>query len=158
GDAVAAIAGIADRTHQGEALVQRRGRLHLVALRVGDADAVAGLGRRDVAAGGKRQRQKCDGNERLHLLSPSPLASHAARPIAFCRRLCTDEPSPIASRYLATVRRAMSKPSPLSMSTSWSSDKIFIGSSAPISALIRLFTASDEAASPPSLLWMPLVK
>ncbi len=39
-------------------------------------------------------------------------------PIAFWRRRCTDEPIPIASRYFATVRRAMSKPLARSMSTS----------------------------------------
>jgi hypothetical protein len=41
--------------------------------------------------------------------------AQAALPIAFCRLRCTELPSPIASRYLATVRRAMSKPSPFSI-------------------------------------------
>src|SRR5262245_14177010 len=45
--------------------------------------------------------------------------SYAARPIAFWRRRWTEEPMPSASRYLATVRRAMSSPSSLSRSTSW---------------------------------------
>src|SRR3954471_10640067 len=112
-DPMAAIAGIVDRPQQREPLVERRGRLHAVAVGIGDANAVAGLGRRDVAARRERQWQEGDDRKRLHLQSPSP--AHAARPIAFCRRLWTDEPRPIASRYLATVRRAMSKPSAFSI-------------------------------------------
>ena len=56
---------------------------------------------------------------RLRLRPPgrSPSAGAAA----------PSEPSPIASRYLATVRRAMSKPSALSISTSWSSERIVVG-------------------------------
>ena len=83
----------------------------------------------------------------------------AARPIAFCRRRWTEEPRPIASRYLATVRRAMSKPFALAASRRAGRRRgSRSGSSAAISALIWLFTASAETASPPSALWMPLVK
>ena len=52
----------------------------------------------------------------------------AARPLTIlrCRRRWIDEPMPIASRYLATVRRARSKPCSLSKSTSVSSLKISV--------------------------------
>ena len=44
---------------------------------------------------------------RRNLLAPSVPPSRAAQPAsAFCRRRCTEEPMPTASRYLATVRRA----------------------------------------------------
>ena len=48
-------------------------------------------------------------------------------------RRCTELPSPIASRYLATVRRARSNPRAFSRSTSASSDKIALASSPSIS-------------------------
>src|SRR3546814_7201612 len=52
----------------------------------------------------------------------------------------------------------MSKPLALSRSTSVSSDRIFLGSSAAISARIALLTASADTASPPSAAWIALVK
>ncbi len=51
----------------------------------------------------------------------------------------------------------MSKPLACNSSTSLSSDRI-ASPSAAISVLMWLFTASADAASPPSALWMPLVK
>src|SRR6185369_2086934 len=75
---------------------------------------------------------------------------HATPSNAFCRRRWTELPIPIASRYFATVRRAMPKPLALSMSTSVSSDRIALASSAVISARIADLTASADTASPPS--------
>ena len=78
------------------------------------------------------------------------------RSIAFCRRRCTEEPRPIASRYLATVRRARSKPVARSRSTSVSSDRIALGSSASISArIVALDRLGRDRASPPSADWTP---
>ena len=69
-----------------------------------------------------------------------------------CRRLsrlrCTDEGIPMASRYFATVRRAISIPSARRRSTIVSSDKTFALSSPSISFLIRSRTASAEWLSP----------
>ncbi len=54
----------------------------------------------------------------------------------------------MASRYFATVRRAMSTPSVFKRSTIMSSDRMEFGTSPSISCLIRCRTASDEWASP----------
>ncbi len=56
----------------------------------------------------------------------------------------------IASRYLATVRRAMSMPASRSLSTRVSSESTSRGLSASINCLMRWRTASAECASPPS--------
>ena len=56
----------------------------------------------------------------------------------------------IASRYLATVRRAMSMPASRSRSTMVSSDNTSFALSASIKCLMRSRTASAECASPPS--------
>src|SRR5260370_41271855 len=53
-----------------------------------------------------------------------------------------------ASRYLATVRRAMSMPSRFKYSTSLSSDRTDWGTSASMSWRIRWRTASEECTSP----------
>ena len=76
---------------------------------------------------------------------------------ARARRRWTELPMPSDSRYLATVRRAMSKPLAWSSSTSVSSDRILAPSLA-MSVRIALFTASADTASPPSAAAMPLVK
>src|SRR5438477_286187 len=62
-----------------------------------------------------------------------------------------------ASRYFATVRRAMSMPSAPNMVTIRSSDKTS-SCSFPMSSRIRSLTASAECASPPSTAWMDDVK
>ena len=70
-------------------------------------------------------------------LSPSrDCGAYPTPSSAFCRRRWTELPMPSASRYLATVRRAMSKPLALSRSTSVSSDRIALAPSAAISAVI----------------------
>ena len=69
----------------------------------------------------------------------------------FCRRRWTEEPMPIASRYLATVRRARSKPLSRSSSTSLSSlTGCRPASSASHSVRICALTASAETAPSPS--------
>src|SRR5262249_45757631 len=82
----------------------------------------------------------------------SQMVRQEAAPSAACfsRRRCTDEEIRIASRYFATVRRAMSIPASCSFSTMVSSDSTCSGLSASISCLIRWRTASAEWASPPS--------
>src|SRR6266540_3426218 len=82
----------------------------------------------------------------------------APREVCFSRRRCTDEAIRIASRYFATVRRAMSIPASCSFSTMVSSDSTWPGLSASISCLIRWRTASAEWASPPSADAMAEVK
>src|ERR1700680_3880125 len=79
-------------------------------------------------------------------------AVHGAAPVETClsRRRCTEEGIRIASRYFATVRRAMSMPAARNLSTMVSSDRTSSGRSASISCLIRWRTASAECASPPS--------
>ena len=81
-----------------------------------------------------------------------PLRNQADRltrsAMRFSRRRWTEEGMRIASRYLATVRRAMSMPSPFSFSTILSSDRTSAGASASISCLMRWRTASEECASP----------
>ena len=62
------------------------------------------------------------------------------------RRRWIDEPIPIASRYLTTVRRATSKPRCFSSAAIASSLRISV--SASITSLIAALTAS--AAAPPS--------
>src|SRR6476661_1065852 len=62
------------------------------------------------------------------------------------RRRWIDEPIPIASRYLTTVRRATSKPLVFSRPAMASSLRISV--SASISSLIPAFTASAAAPSP----------
>src|SRR6516162_9303076 len=62
------------------------------------------------------------------------------------RRRRTEEGMRIASRYLATVRRAMSTPSRASSSTMRSSESVLSGSSASIIARIRWRTAFAECA------------
>src|SRR5690606_38095972 len=82
---------------------------------------------------------------------PSPLYSPAAARqfcAALSRRRCTEDGMRIASRYLATVLRAMSIPVPRNISTMRSSDSTASGGSWSISALIRYRTASAECASP----------
>src|SRR5712692_223043 len=78
--------------------------------------------------------------------------------VCFSRRRCTDEAIRIASRYFATVRRAMSMPATRSFSTMVSSDSTCSGLSASISCLIRWRTASAEWASPPSAAAIAEVK
>src|ERR1700685_482112 len=85
---------------------------------------------------------------------PEPLArnddsAHPAAALCFSRRRCTDEGMRIASRYLATVRRAISMPASRSFSTMVSSDKTSLAGSASINCLMRWRTASAECASPP---------
>src|SRR5262249_21588238 len=91
-------------------------------------------------------------NSRLMLLRNSALARspQALVPAAirFCRRRCTEDGMRRASRYLATVRRAMSTPSSFKRSTILSSDNTPLGGSASIISLMRWRTASDECASP----------
>ena len=62
----------------------------------------------------------------------------------FSRRLRTEDPMRIDSRYLATVRRAMSIPSSFSRSTILSSERIFFGVSFSMRDRIFWRTASDE--------------
>src|SRR6266702_6650290 len=52
-------------------------------------------------------------------------AAHGAAPVETClsRRRCTEEGIRIASRYFATVRRAMSMPAARNLSTIVSSDR-----------------------------------
>ena len=57
----------------------------------------------------------------------------------------------IASRYFATVRRAISIPSDLRISTIRSSERMPSGGSPSIRALIRNLTASAECAASPSV-------
>ena len=61
-----------------------------------------------------------------------------ALPSMLClsRRRCTEEGIRIASRYFATVRRAISMPETRNRSTMVSSDRITAGSSASISCLM----------------------
>src|SRR5262245_14465243 len=72
----------------------------------------------------------------------------APEAIRLSRRRCTEEGMRKASRYFATVRRAMSIPSPLSRSTILSSDNTSLAGSASIISRIRWRTASDECESP----------
>src|SRR5450830_223288 len=61
-----------------------------------------------------------------------------------------------ASRYLATVRRAITMPCSPSMSAILLSDKGFLGSSAPVSCTINARIAVDEASPPASVAtWLP---
>src|SRR3546814_16579958 len=68
--------------------------------------------------------------------------------LALSRRRWTDEGIRIASRYFATVRRAMSTPSLRNRSTIVSSDSTSRPLSASISNLMRWRTASVEWAVP----------
>src|SRR5205085_12477393 len=79
-----------------------------------------------------------------HTLSPRRAA------ICFSRLLCTEEGMRSASRYLATVRRAISMPSRLSCSTILSSESTALAGSASMSSRMRWRTASEECASSPS--------
>src|SRR3954471_5856012 len=75
------------------------------------------------------------------------------------RRRSTDEGMRMASRYLATVRRAMSTPASLRISTIESSEWTSRSeASASISWRILWRTASAEWAPPPSGAWMGEVK
>src|SRR4029453_18729367 len=76
----------------------------------------------------------------------------------FSRRRCTDDGMRMASRYLATVLRAMSTPAARSRSTIVSSDKMSGALSASISCLMRWRTDSAECASPPSAAAIAEVK
>ena len=64
----------------------------------------------------------------------------------------------MASRYFATVRRAISMPDARNRSTMVSSDRIAAGLSASISCLMWWRTASAECASPPSAEAIEAVK
>src|SRR5579864_235509 len=75
--------------------------------------------------------------------------AHPAAALCFSRRRCTDDGMRIASRYLATVRRAMSMPASRSLSTMVSSERTSLDGSASINCLMRWRTASAECASPP---------
>src|SRR6266853_5567407 len=66
------------------------------------------------------------------------------------RRRWTEDGMRMASRYLATVRRAISMPDSRSRSTMVSSDNTSWALSASIRCLMRSRTASAEWASPPS--------
>jgi 3-hydroxyisobutyrate dehydrogenase len=68
---------------------------------------------------------------------------------AFCRRRWTELPMPIASRYLATVRRAMSKPLARSSRPACRRSGSPWAPRPRSARLIALFTASAETASPP---------
>src|SRR5580700_9829053 len=70
--------------------------------------------------------------------------------LCLSRRRCTEDGIRIASRYLATVRRAISMPVARNRSTMVSSERISAGSSASINCLMWWRTASAEWASPPS--------
>src|SRR5258706_1755656 len=71
-------------------------------------------------------------------------AAFAAR---FCLRRAADDGMRSASRYFATVRRAISMPWSLSIVTIRSSDKISLGVSLQMNSLMRSRTDSDECAS-----------
>src|SRR5690349_18236751 len=61
-----------------------------------------------------------------------------------------------ASRYLATVRRAITMPCSPSMSAILLSDKGFFGSSAPVNCTISARIAVEEASPPASVAtWLP---
>src|SRR5215471_10297775 len=64
--------------------------------------------------------------------------------IIFSRRRCTEEGILIASRYFATVRRAISTPSIRNNSTILSSESVSSAGSAPIKLRMRCRTASAE--------------
>ena len=83
-------------------------------------------------------------------------AAHKA--CSFSRRRWTEDGMRIASRYLATVRRAMSMPALRSSSTIESSDSTLSALSSSIICLMRCRTASAECASPPSAEAMEEVK
>jgi hypothetical protein len=84
-------------------------------------------------------------SRRREAIGSSDALRRAARPYAvrmrsairFSRRRCTEEGMRIASRYFATVRRAMSMPPTLSSSTIRSSLRTSAGVSASISCLMR---------------------
>src|SRR5882672_1238152 len=94
---------------------------------------------RNQAGAGSRDRSEEAGAER-------------ALPSMLClsRRRCTEDGIRIASRYFATVRRAISIPDSRNRSTMVSSERISAGSSASINCLMWWRTASAEWASPPS--------
>ena len=78
--------------------------------------------------------------------------------LCLSRRRCTEEGIRIASRYFATVRRAISMPVSRNRSTMVSSERIAAGASASISRLMWWRTASAEWASPPSAEAIEAVK
>src|SRR5918992_5692330 len=75
---------------------------------------------------------------------------HKADTACLARRRCTEDGIRSASRYLATVRRAISMPASRNLSTMVSSESTSRASSASINCLMRWRTASAECASPPS--------
>src|SRR5690242_2657529 len=103
---------------------------------------------RFVAAAYERQGAK-DRRQRAAWTGLSP---------AFSRRRSTDEGMRKASRYLATVRRAMFTPSAVSSDTIRSSDRISRGSSFSIISRMRSRTASAECDSAPFTDWIEAVK
>ena len=76
----------------------------------------------------------------------------------FRRRRCTDDGMPMSSRYFATVRRAISIPSPFRRATILSSDSGPAGRSAWTRPRIRSCTAAAEKASPPETAWIAELK
>src|ERR1700679_210695 len=84
--------------------------------------------------------------------SADAAGADSALPSMLClsRRRCTEDGIRIASRYFATVRRAISMPDSRNRSTMVSSDRIAEASSWSISCLMWWRTASAECASPPS--------
>src|SRR5258705_10238502 len=84
--------------------------------------------------------------------SEDAAGAERALPSMLClsRRRCTEEGMRMASRYFATVRRAISMPVARNRSTMVSSDRIADGLSASINCLMWWRTASAECASPPS--------
>src|SRR5215208_3586815 len=89
---------------------------------------------------------------------PPPANGHIADTACLARRRCTDDGIRMASRYLATVRRAISMPASRNLSTMVSSESTSWPSSASINCLMRWRTASAECASPPSAEEMEEVK
>ncbi len=69
--------------------------------------------------------------------SARPQAQPETYPALPIRRRCTLDGICRLSRYFATVRRAMSMPKPVRISTIWSSDSTSSGCSSSISCLIR---------------------
>src|SRR5664279_110556 len=112
------------------------------------ADTIPIWPRRNQAGWGSRDR------------SDDAAGAESALPSMLClsRRRCTEDGIRMASRYFATVRRAISMPVSRNRSTMVSSERITAGSSASISCLMWWRTASAEWASPPSAEAIEAVK
>ena len=99
------------------------------------------------------------GNVNLDVTSGTErLAAAGMTSPALSRRRSTEEGIRRASRYLATVRRAMFTPSAVSSATMRSSDRISRGSSFSIISRMRSRTASALCDSAPFIDWIEAVK